>query len=475
MSFVSVTFLCFIVAYFAVAPLLRERRTLRLGFMTMMSLVFYGWADPWWILLLVLSGLIDFVAAIFMERFPRFKAVFLVGSLVGNLGILGLFKYSGFVAHSLSALCTWLGVPVREVLVLPTWSTILPAGISFYTFQSMSYTIDVYRGELKATRDPLHFFAYLAIFPQLVAGPIVRAGELLPQLLAPTRVDLRGRVDGLWLIVWGFAKKMLVADNLAPYVDAAFQAQHPPVGAIFWWWIMLLFALQIYGDFSGYTSIARGLGRWMGLSFPVNFRHPYLALGIRDFWTRWHISLSTWFRDYCYRPLGGGRVGHVRAHCNLWLTMLASGLWHGAAWTFLLWGAFHAALVSCERLTRWPDRLSRVPGGYAMVVLITFLLVLLTWVPFRAGSLEQAWTIMGKMCGANGLGVPWAHPAFGLVPALIVGAIFLREVLHACGRDHAIRMRILRAPLLEPIALVCVVLASVYFRGPGHQFIYFQF
>lgn len=475
MVFTTVVFFLFAAIYFALAPLFARTKNPRLAYITIMSLVFYGWGNPWWILLLLLSGGVDFAAALAMGRWSRWSNALLIVSLSANLGILGLFKYSSFALGNLDALMANLGIPLHAQANLPNWALILPVGISFYTFQSMSYTIDVWRGRLAAIRNPLTFFAYLSLFPQLVAGPIVRATDLVHLVENPAPCPARKRMTGLWLVVTGFFQKAVIADNLAPYVDAAFTSPQPAADAIYWWWIALLFACQIYCDFSGYTRIARGLGVWMGMRFPANFRHPYVASSFRDFWTRWHISLSSWFRDYVYIPLGGAHVPAWRAHLNLWITMLLSGLWHGAAWHFVAWGAAHAGLLSVERLTHWPQKLGQFRGGVAASIAIVFVCTLLTWIVFRSTDLTQMLAILGIMVGLGHAFVDWTHPNFGFVPICLVAYVLSAEFMSTLPRERVVRRAILRRPWLEAGVLAGVVMITICCRGQGQQFIYFQF
>ncbi|MFT7623914.1 MAG: alginate O-acetyltransferase complex protein AlgI, partial [Myxococcota bacterium] len=369
--FNSLVFLVFAVVFYAAWPLLRRSDASRWAGLTAASLLFYGWWDWRFVPLLIASGLLDFCVGAGMTRRPEHKKALLALSVIGNVGLLAFFKS-------------------------PAWS-VLPVGISFYTFQSMSYTLDIYRGRLKPTDSVLHFFAYLAMFPQLVAGPVVRARDLLPQLRSAAPPSPARRWEGLRLIVLGFFQKLVLADNLAPAVDAAFGAAQLSSEPTFWWLAASMFALQIYFDFSGYSLIARGLANWMGYDFPSNFRFPYAASSLRDFWHRWHISLSTWFRDYVYIPLGGSRAGRSAGLRNLWITMVLSGVWHGATWTFVTWGAVHATLVTIERLTRWPERLQRWTGGTRAGWLLTLAQVVAALVVFRSDSLAQAGQILSHM------------------------------------------------------------------------------
>lgn len=468
MQFTSLDFLLFAVLFYAVWPCLRRTQTGRWALLTAASFLFYGWSDWRFLIVLVGSGLIDFYAALAIVRWPRMKASCLAASMIGNLGTLAVFKYLSFFTTNANQLLTLIGVETQ----IPVINLILPVGISFYTFQSMSYTIDVYRGDLKPTGSLLHFFAYLSLFPQLVAGPIVRAADLMPQLLQAPPVTEALRWRGTQLIASGFFKKMVIADTVALAANQAFNIGTQSGGCLFWWVATVAFAVQIYCDFSGYSDIARGLANWMGYEFTINFDHPYIACGLQDFWARWHISLSTWFRDYVYVPLGGSRQGQFRHHLNLWVTMIVSGAWHGANWTFIVWGAMHALLLSLEKITGWPQRLRTVPGGRFAGALATLTLVLISWVFFRADNLDHACAILAGMIDVRTFS--WQDLALLNARAVVLTGLFLlSELRHLVAWPHWIYQ--LGDTRLQPAWTALVLVACVYFRGPGGTFIYFQF
>jgi alginate O-acetyltransferase complex protein AlgI len=339
----------------------------------------------------------------------------------------------------------------------------------------MSYTIDIYRGQLKPTRNVFHFFAYLSMFPQLVAGPIVRAADLLPQLEKSVPTSEKQRWDGTVLVTYGFFKKVVVADTLAPFVNAAFTMETPLDSCAYWWVIMVMFSFQIYCDFSGYSDIARGLAKWMGYEFPVNFDHPYISTSTREFWSRWHISLSSWFRDYVYIAMGGSRRRALVVHRNIWLTMMISGLWHGAAWTFVVWGALHALYLMIERVTDWPKRLKAIPCGTPMCVLIVFVNTLFAWVFFRADSFSQASLIFLNLINVTNM-------QFSTVAVisdkaiLLVGLMIARHFWVYSGlnmwRWWSESIWCVRA---RPVAIGLLLVTCVFLRGPGSEFMYFQF
>lgn len=435
------------------------------------SLIFYGWWSAWFVLLLVGTATFDFLAALSMQRWPRYSRVILGFSLFANLGTLALFKYLDFFITNLNSGFSLLGFTAS----IPLAHLILPVGISFYTFQSMSYTIDVYRGHIKPTTSLGQYLAFISMFPQLVAGPIVRAVDMLPALAKAPHMSPEGRWSGFQWMVHGYFKKMVIADNLAPIVDSAF-ASNTSHSSGFWWFIVVMFAFQIYCDFSGYSDIARGLGEWMGYRFPVNFNHPYTAIGFRDFWSRWHMSLSTWFRDYVYFPLGGNRRGVLRTHVNLWVTMLISGFWHGAAWTFILWGGVHAALLSFEQVTNWSDRIQKF-GWFGRVAGagITFILICFTWVLFRANSLPQAGQILYAMCTPRLGGEIDLVRQFGVLPIGLVVLIMLREAYFLTGLNLLAIKIFDKSNYARSLSLAATIVVTIFFRGPGQSFVYFQF
>lgn len=468
MLFNSFEFVLFIALFFAGWPLLKRHSSSRWAFLVAASFFFYGWWDWRFLVLILASGFIDFFVALAMTRWPDAKRFLLGLSILGNLGIFGTFKYLDFFIESINT--------VGMTDPMPLTHLVLPIGISFYTFQSMSYTIDVYRGSLQPTKNVLHFFAYLAMFPQLVAGPIVRAADLLPQLAAPPKVTEQQRWEGTTLIVYGFFKKVVIADSLAGTVNRAFWMTQPMDSAAYWWIIMTMFAFQIYCDFSGYTDIARGLGKWMGYEFPKNFRHPYGAISFRDFWTRWHISLSSWFRDYVYIPFGGSRSSKLAGMRNMAITMVISGFWHGAAWTFVVWGALHALYLAVERLTNWPERLQKLPGGRHASAVIVFALVLVAWVYFRAHSFGQAQTIVARLFDLGDWNFHLALTGMSGKALLLTALIALRQVY-----VYFVKTPLFESPgfsrieALQPVLLAILLMACVFFRGPGEAFIYFQF
>src|SRR6516165_7773076 len=357
MLFHTWVFFVFFLIVYPVYLLLRTNNRWMNIWLMIASYTFYGWWNPWYLLLLFGTSAIDYFMVVLMERKQSTRKLWLIISLVSNFGFLGYFKYSGFITDNLNALLLQLHAPftLPDPAVYPNtmlgllqvpddWyfkHVILPIGISFHTFQSMSYTIDAYRGTIQTERSFVRFLTFVSFFPQLVAGPIERASNLLPQLQRTPPITRQDICDGLSLFLVGFFKKVALADYLARYVDpvygnpSRFDAPALLLATVAFGW-------QIYFDFSGYTDMARGIAQTMGFHLMLNFNNPYTATGLGDFWNRWHISLSTWFKDYLYFPLGGSRHGKVRTYLNMFITMVVSGVWHGADWGFVVWGALHA-------------------------------------------------------------------------------------------------------------------------------------
>jgi alginate O-acetyltransferase complex protein AlgI len=345
------------------------------------SYVFYGYVHPWFLILIGTSTVIDYCAARGMEARPAWRGRFMALSVISNFGMLGFFKYFNFFVENVGAVLAAIGLNPH----LPVLRVLLPVGISFYTFQAMSYTIDVYRGELRARRSLLDVAVFISFFPHLVAGPIQRASYLLPQVEGTRRFDAGRATSGFFLICWGFFKKLVIADNVGVIANKVFALADPSFEIL--WAGVFAFAIQIYADFSAYTDIARGTSRWLGFELTENFDHPYLARTPADFWRRWNISLSSWFRDYVYIPLGGSRVRWVR---NVMVTFLLSGLWHGASWNYVLWGLYHGLLLVATRAHRIlrPAAPARRQWAAGFQIVGMFLLTCVGWLLFRETSLD---------------------------------------------------------------------------------------
>jgi D-alanyl-lipoteichoic acid acyltransferase DltB (MBOAT superfamily) len=344
------------------------------------SYVFYGWVHPWWPVLLFATTFVDYWAARGMADRPGRRKLWLWLSIASNLGLLGFYKYFEFFVENVAAAGEAIGWPVPQIAL----RVILPAGISFYTFQSMSYTIDVYRGHAPARSRFVDVAAFVSFFPHLVAGPIMRATNLLPQFERERTFEPAAARDATLLIVWGLFKKLVIADNVGVIANKVFALESPEFFVL--WAGVFAFAIQIYADFSAYTDIARGVARWYGFDLIKNFERPYLATGPADFWRRWNISLSTWFRDYVYIPLGGSRHGRWREAGNIMITFLVSGLWHGASWNYVLWGAYHGVLLLLARLLARPQAPAWL---YVPRVAGMFVLTCVGWLIFRETELAQ--------------------------------------------------------------------------------------
>ncbi len=467
-------FLPTVLALYYLAP--RKTKSLML---VLASYVFYGWWRMDFVLLMVFSTIVDFICGgqIFKlgeqldadlpsdkaQRLRRKRKLFLLASVSINLGLLGYFKYMNFGVDSLNAI---LGSFGYEGV---TWTeVILPVGISFYTFQTMSYSIDVYRKEAPPVRTLADFACYVALFPQLVAGPIVRYQTVADQLRNRTHT-LAKFTNGALLFQMGFIKKMLLADSVAVIADGAFGLSAPTT--LESWLGVYAYSMQIYFDFSGYSDMAIGLGLMFGFQFPINFDSPYKSRSITEFWRRWHISLSTWLRDYLYIPLGGNQKGPRRTYINLVLTMLLGGLWHGAAWTFIAWGAYQGAWLAFERLLGKTTLYARLPGFFQL--LLTFIIVLGGWVFFRATNFEQALSIL-KTMACLGIGNSWTLENMEVGRFEITGLIACAILVWTRKNSFQI--------LQKPGAWVWIFLPLIFLIAVTHlffsnysPFLYFQF
>jgi D-alanyl-lipoteichoic acid acyltransferase DltB (MBOAT superfamily) len=428
--------------------------------------VFYSWWDYRFCGLLLFTSLLDFTVGwlIGSAATERRKRGLLATSIVLNLSVLGFFKYFNFFRESFEVLLDQLGISAHWA----GWEVLLPVGISFYTFQSMSYVIDVYRREIPASHDLLGFLGYVSFFPHLVAGPIQRGTTLLPQFgrtLAITASDLE---LGVWLTVWGMFKKVVIADNLSPLVNLAYQHPDPSGPIIFFGTVA--FAIQIYCDFSGYTDIATGISRLIGFKLTLNFNLPYCATSLREFWRRWHISLSTWLRDYLYIPLGGNRKAGARVYLNLGITMLLGGLWHGASLTFVLWGAWHGLGLIANR---WWDE--HRPFGRALPAwlgwLVTQAFVLYGWLLFRALSLDQVLQFTSALANFS---VPhWWRPFLGNF-LVLTAPLLAVQVWQWRSGDLNVALRLPRwcKAVLQALLLADII---AFWQPDPSPFIYFQF
>ncbi|MBA3295533.1 MAG: MBOAT family protein [Acidobacteria bacterium] len=473
MVFNSLHFVWFFLAVYALYRVLPHRGQNWL--LLIASYYFYAAWDWRFLGLLAASTLVDYSCALLLHRAlsARRRRWLLFASLSFNLALLGFFKYFNFFADSLQALMLAGGWRMDDV----TLRVLLPVGISFYTFITMSYVIDVYRRDITPTRNLVDFAVFVAYFPHLVAGPILRASRLLPQVESPRRITREQVRDGLWLIAWGFFQKIFVADNLAPLANTVFAAGSSQAGIN----VLLgayAFGFQIYGDFAGYSNIARGTSKLMGIELLENFRFPYLVRSPLEFWRHWHISLSTWLRDYLYIPLGGNRGGAAQTQRNLFLTMLLGGLWHGAAWTFVLWGAYQGALLvlyrAADRVTAFhawttgSNRLARITSWAVM-----FHLTCYGWLIFRARSAGQIGTMTRSLVAHF---QPAAIDVHGLVVPLLlyVTPLLVVHVLEAHADDLLVVPK-LAAPVRYCIYAATFYLTMLFGNFGGSDFIYFQF
>ena len=479
MTFNSLHFVLFFAIVFALFCQLRNRLIARNVMLLLASWYFYGAWDARFLGLLIGTQIFDYTFARLMERHPigdvRRKR-FVIGSCVVNLSVLGFFKYCNFFIDSFVQLTTSMGLQVDR----PVLNVVLPVGISFYTFQSMSYVIDVYRGHLRAEKNPLHFGLFVAFFPQLVAGPIERATHLLPQIKSRTELTWGNIHHGFWLISLGIFKKIVLADNVSRVSHAVFDAGGTPM-----WWETVIgvwaFAIQIYCDFSAYSDIARGVARMMGFDLMRNFDLPYLAVNPSDFWRRWHISLSTWLRDYLYIPLGGNRGSTFKIYRNLMLTMLLGGLWHGATWLFILWGLYHGALLCVHRaLKPTLDKyltFRRAPQAALWTVIrivVFFQFTCFGWLLFRAGTFENMRRMLTDFFATPDKTPGLVSPAHLLTLGVIATVLFAAQWFKYKSANHDV---IFKMPVLVRAVVYALMILGILVFGEygGGEFIYFQF
>jgi len=477
--FNSIEFAVFLLLVFLTYWFLTQRKLqIQNALLLAASLLFYGWWDYRFLSLIIFSSSLDYSIGLALGKkgnSTQRRKLLLWTSLLVNLGFLGVFKYYDFFVESFAEAFTLLGAPMD----VKRLNIILPVGISFYTFQTLSYTIDVYRGKLQPSRDPIAFFAFVSFFPQLVAGPIERATNLLPQFHQKRTFDSEKAIDGLRQVLWGLFKKIVIADNCAAYANQIFDAPDDYgastliLGAIF-------FAFQIYGDFSGYSDIAIGTARLFGFNLKRNFAFPYFSRDIAEFWRRWHISLSTWFRDYLYIPLGGSRGSTFNKIRNVFIIFVVSGMWHGANWTFLAWGFLNACyFIPLMLRNSNRNHTNTVAQGKLFPnfkelgqVLLTFLLTILAWVFFRADSIGHAWHYLGGMLDQSLFAVPELFPLH-LIFAL---AILLSVEWIQREKQHGLEFDRTQVSTLVRWSIYYGVVIAIALLGTGQQtFIYFQF
>lgn len=447
-------------------------------FVVVASYVFYGWWDWRFLMLIVFTSLCSWGSGLLIERYrsePSKAKAISVLNIVLNLLILGVFKYYNFFVTSFAHTFHFS----TDGLLL---KVILPVGISFYTFQALSYSIDVYRGKLEPTKDIVQFFAFVSFFPQLVAGPIERATNLLPQFGKPRHFEYDTAVDGMRQILWGLFKKMVVADNCAIYVDQVFSNYTGQSGSTLLV-AAILFTFQIYGDFSGYSDIAIGTAKLFGIRLMRNFNVPYFSRDIAEFWRRWHISLTTWFRDYVYIPMGGSRVSKAKVVRNTFVIFLISGFWHGANWTFIVWGAYHALLflplILSGKNRKYTDVVAK--GHWLPTLrevgqmLLTFMLAVIGWIIFRVANFTEAWQYVCGLFNKSLFTVPWLDNRHYYVPVVLSIVVMLVVEWLQRERDHAFDLSGIKSQVLKFGIYYVMLVALFWFGGHAESFIYFQF
>ena len=480
MLFNSIEYLIYLPIVFLLYWLVFGKR-LRLQnlFVVVVSYLFYGWWDYRFLALIALTSFCSWLSGIGIEevraragKIPRwFDKGIVVANVIFNLLILSFFKYYDFFVDSLVDAFSYIGISLH----ISTLSLLLPVGISFYTFQALSYTIDVYRGKLPVTRDIVSFFAFVSFFPQLVAGPIERATNLLIQFERPRRFEYNDAVDGIRQMMWGFFKKILIADNCALVVDDIFgnYGNYPAstllLGAV-------LFSFQIYGDFSGYSDIAIGTAKLFGIQLRQNFRYPYFSLDIAEFWRRWHISLNTWFVDYVYIPLGGSHNGFFRHIRNILIIFFLSGLWHGANWTFVAWGVYHGWLYIALLIRKKYVKIRLIPSN-VVSMLVTFGFVVIGWILFRAENISMAFDYIYDLFSSSLFRVPkvsGANNVSALLSLIFIACMLVVEWMNR-ERPFGFDIKKIRSIYIR-YTLYAILLFCIYFFGNNaSSFIYFQF
>lgn len=473
MLFNSSAFIWFLAVILPIACVLKGRK-LNI-WLLLCSYYFYGYAEPRFLPLLLISTGVDYYAGskIYASTGTT-KRFWLCVSVVTNLSILIWFKYSGLLLDAVTSIAKLLEMDASS----PTLNIVLPIGISFFTFQSMSYSIDIYLDKLRPHKSTLEFAHFVAFFPQLVAGPIVRAREFLPQISAARPLLIKNVIDGTELILLGFFKKVVIADNLAPAVDRVF-ANASGHSMIELWIAAFAFSIQIYCDFSGYTDIARGFAKTLGYELPINFKWPYFSVGFRDFWRRWHISLSSFIRDYLYIPLGGNRFGLARYCSNMAITWFICGLWHGANYTFIAWGLYNGLLIFIEVMwLRNIDALKTKTYLYLPIAMATtFVLTIFGWVMFRASSITEAMEYWSGMLGLSPASRNLEVHA-NLMDALFISVIFMffHVATYRFKLDGSYsRLLANMSPSIRIAVISITISITVLLSGADRAFIYFQF
>jgi alginate O-acetyltransferase complex protein AlgI len=476
MIFNSFAFLLFFICFYVLYLIIPKHKP-RIILCLLGSYFFYGWWDWRFLSLIIFSTLVDYYLGlkISSESAEKKRKKYLLLSLFSNLGLLFFFKYFNFFIESFAQMLENFGMNAS----ISTLNIILPVGISFYTFQTLSYTIDIYRKKLQPEKNFMIFATYVSFFPQLVAGPIVRAIDLLPQFKSIRKISSRQINTGILLIAIGFFKKIVIADSLAPLIDDAFinPYNYTSLNMLL---VVIFYAFQIYCDFSGYSDIAIGLGRLLGYEFPENFNLPYFAKNFSDLWRRWHISLSSWLKDYLYISLGGNRNGYYKTQRNLMLTMTLGGLWHGANWTFIIWGVLHGTYLIVQRVidpaTSKIKKLVPKPAYLITSIVITFIFVNFAWIFFRSQNIEQAFAVINKISAFDNWSLSALKPKFQVSKAIfLVLILFTGELLYYNFGEKI--KSVLKQSLGARISLVVFISIMILLFGnfSSNNFIYFQF
>jgi len=468
MLFNSFIFLIFFILILPIDHLLKKKNVTRNVFLLVTSYFFYGFWDWRFTFLLLISTLIDFFIAqkIYTTLNKNKKKIYLTISLISNLGILGFFKYFNFFTESFSEMLSLWGYKPDFIHL----NIILPVGISFYTFQTLSYTLDIYNNKLKPTKSLINFALFVAFFPQLVAGPIERAKNLLPQIENRKKIDKYALHEAIYLITSGYFKKVLIGDTSGKFVDRIFA--YPQYYSSYELLMgTILFSIQIYADFSGYSEIARGVAKLLGIDLKINFKQPYLSTNITEFWRKWHISLSSWLKDYLYIPLGGNKKGKNRTSINLFITMLIGGLWHGANWTFIIWGAVHGFYLLIHKKIKKGKKIGTQTLIIKIIkILITYILVLFSWLFFRAESFDSAIMIIKKIFTFEGI----LYTKIIIITSTYLFFSFFLDILEK--KEMNLKLLNKARPFRWGVyaAIWTMVLLYMY-QGKPSPFVYFQF
>ena len=471
MLFNSIAFLLYFpivcIIYFIIPHALVRIKNL---FLLIASYYFYMSWEPAYVILLFISTIITYLAGLGIEHYHNRKKLFLLGSIVLNLAILFVFKYYNFFSSCLESLFQ----TSNFVIHFPEFKLLLPVGISFYTFQALGYSIDVYRGTINAEKDFITYALFVSFFPQLVAGPIERAKNLLPQFHKANKFDGDNFIEGVKLMLWGYFMKLCIADSVSFYVDAVYNniPNHNGTSILL---ATFFFTFQIFCDFSGYSMIAIGTARCLGFKLMLNFNRPYLSRSPRDFWHRWHISLSSWFGDYVYKPLGGSRCSEIKHQRNLFLTMLISGIWHGANWTFIVWGGVHGIFLCINSLARKLFVVKEIKVLVPLKIISTFLIAMFCWIFFRANTLSDSFLAIKKIfCNPGLLYNGTGKPAI-LLPIILIIILMAKEIKDEFFKKPFMFLHNKNniVSILGAVFLIVVIMLCGQFNGG--QFIYFQF